>query len=144
MKDNTIVFLQLRGQYKCYYHDLKRVRDVSMHKMAAAGVPSGTILAVHLQKCSHLSKREKIRRFLALSLVILLFPANLFSWGVLSIITFLTKACCFRICNFSRTFSKTNYISYPVHVSTRSKVSSILKPQRQPRQRRSIQISGVS
>jgi hypothetical protein len=33
-------------------HDLKRVRDVSMYKMATAGVPSGTILAVHLQKCS--------------------------------------------------------------------------------------------
>ena len=27
----------------------------SMHKMAIAGVPSGTILAVHLQKCSHLT-----------------------------------------------------------------------------------------
>jgi hypothetical protein len=27
---------------------------------------------------------------------------------VLSIITFLTKACCFRICNFSRTFSNHN------------------------------------
>ena len=26
-----------------------------MHEMATAGVPSGTILAVHLQKCSHLS-----------------------------------------------------------------------------------------
>ena len=25
----------------------------SMHKMSTAGVPSGTILAVHLQKCSH-------------------------------------------------------------------------------------------
>jgi hypothetical protein len=25
--------------------------------MAIAGVPNGTILAVHLQKCSHLSKR---------------------------------------------------------------------------------------
>ena len=36
-------------------HDLKRVRDVSMYKMATAGVPSGTILAVHLQKCLHLS-----------------------------------------------------------------------------------------
>jgi hypothetical protein len=44
-------------------------------------------------------------RFLALSLVICPFPTILFSWGVLSIITFLTKACCFRICNFSRTFS---------------------------------------
>jgi hypothetical protein len=28
-----------------------------MYKMATAGVPSGTILAVHLQKCSHLSKK---------------------------------------------------------------------------------------
>jgi len=26
-----------------------------MYEMAIAGVPSGTILAVHLQKCSHLS-----------------------------------------------------------------------------------------
>jgi hypothetical protein len=26
-----------------------------MYKMATAGVPSGTILAVHLQKCSHIS-----------------------------------------------------------------------------------------
>ena len=26
-----------------------------MYKMATAGVPRGTILAVHLQKCSHLS-----------------------------------------------------------------------------------------
>ena len=25
-----------------------------MYRMATAGVPSGTILAVHLQKCSHL------------------------------------------------------------------------------------------
>jgi hypothetical protein len=28
-----------------------------MYKMASAGVPSGTILAVHLQKCSHLSNK---------------------------------------------------------------------------------------
>jgi hypothetical protein len=34
---------------------LKRVRDVRLYKMATAGVPSGTILAVHLQKCTYLS-----------------------------------------------------------------------------------------
>ena len=43
-----------------YDHDLKRVRDVSMYKMVTAGVPSGTIMAVHLQKCSHLSKKNCI------------------------------------------------------------------------------------
>ena len=37
------------------YHDLKRVRDVSIYKMATGDVHSGTILAVHLQKCSRLS-----------------------------------------------------------------------------------------
>jgi hypothetical protein len=35
---------------------------------------------------------------LTLSLVICPFPAILFSWGAPSIITFLTKVCCFRIC----------------------------------------------
>ena len=29
-------------------HDLKRVRDVNIYKMATAGLPSGTIVAVHL------------------------------------------------------------------------------------------------
>jgi hypothetical protein len=28
--------------------------------MATAGVPSGTILAVHLQKCSHLSNEIRV------------------------------------------------------------------------------------
>jgi hypothetical protein len=28
-----------------------------MHEMATAGVPNGTIMAVHLQKCSHLSNK---------------------------------------------------------------------------------------
>ena len=32
----------------------------SMYKMATAGVPSGTILAVHLQKCSHLSNEIRV------------------------------------------------------------------------------------
>ena len=36
---------------------------------------------------------------LALSLVICPFPTVLFSWGAPSIITFLTKVCCFRICS---------------------------------------------
>jgi hypothetical protein len=36
---------------------------------------------------------------LALSLVICTFPAILCSWGAPSIITFLTKVCCFRICS---------------------------------------------
>jgi hypothetical protein len=31
-----------------------------MNKMAIAGVPSGTILAVHLQKCSHLSNEIRV------------------------------------------------------------------------------------
>jgi hypothetical protein len=31
-----------------------------MYKMATAGVPSGTILAVHLQKCSHLSNEIRV------------------------------------------------------------------------------------
>jgi hypothetical protein len=31
-----------------------------MYKMATAGVPSGTILAVHLQKCSHLSNERRV------------------------------------------------------------------------------------
>jgi hypothetical protein len=35
---------------------------------------------------------------LTLSLVICPFPAILCSWGAPSIITFLTKVCCFRIC----------------------------------------------
>jgi hypothetical protein len=29
-----------------------------MYEMAIAGVPSGTILAVHIQKCSHLSIKQ--------------------------------------------------------------------------------------
>jgi hypothetical protein len=37
-----------------------KVRDVSMYKMAIAGVPSGTILAVHLQKCLHLSNEIRM------------------------------------------------------------------------------------
>jgi hypothetical protein len=32
-----------------------------MYKMATAGVPSGTILAVHLQKCSHLSNEISMK-----------------------------------------------------------------------------------
>jgi hypothetical protein len=32
----------------------------SMYKMATAVVPSGTILAVHLQKCSHLSNEIRV------------------------------------------------------------------------------------
>jgi hypothetical protein len=32
----------------------------SMNKMATAGVPSGTILAVHLQKCLHLSNEIRV------------------------------------------------------------------------------------
>ena len=32
----------------------------SMYKMATASVPSGTILAVHLQKCSHLSNEIRV------------------------------------------------------------------------------------
>jgi hypothetical protein len=39
---------------------LKCVRDVSMYKMATASVPSGTILAVHFQKCSHLSNEIRV------------------------------------------------------------------------------------
>jgi hypothetical protein len=31
-----------------------------MYKMTTAGVPSGTILAVHLQKCSHLSNEIRV------------------------------------------------------------------------------------
>jgi hypothetical protein len=31
-----------------------------MHKMATASVPSGTILAVHLQKCLHLSNEIRV------------------------------------------------------------------------------------
>jgi hypothetical protein len=31
-----------------------------MYKMATAGVPSGTIMAVHLQKCSHLSSELRV------------------------------------------------------------------------------------
>jgi hypothetical protein len=31
-----------------------------MYKMATAGVPSGTILAVHLQQCSHLSSEIRV------------------------------------------------------------------------------------
>jgi hypothetical protein len=31
-----------------------------MYKMATAGVPSGTILAVHLQKCLHLSNEIRV------------------------------------------------------------------------------------
>jgi hypothetical protein len=31
-----------------------------MYKMATAGVPSGTILAVHLQECSHLSSEIRV------------------------------------------------------------------------------------
>jgi hypothetical protein len=31
-----------------------------MYKIATAGVPSGTILAVHLQKCSHLSNEIRV------------------------------------------------------------------------------------
>jgi hypothetical protein len=34
--------------------------DESMYKMVTAGVPSGTILAVHLQKCSHLSNEIRV------------------------------------------------------------------------------------
>ena len=36
----------------------------SMYKMATAGVPSGTILAVYLQKCSHLSNERVMQNFL--------------------------------------------------------------------------------
>jgi hypothetical protein len=32
--------------------------------MATAGVPSGTILAVHLHKCSHLSNERVVQNFL--------------------------------------------------------------------------------
>jgi hypothetical protein len=31
-----------------------------MYKMATAGVPSGTFLAVHLRKCSHLSNEIRV------------------------------------------------------------------------------------
>jgi hypothetical protein len=31
-----------------------------MYKIAIAGVPSGTILAVHLQKCLHLSSEIRV------------------------------------------------------------------------------------
>jgi hypothetical protein len=31
-----------------------------MYKMATAGVPIGSILAVHLQKCSHLSNEIRV------------------------------------------------------------------------------------
>jgi hypothetical protein len=31
-----------------------------MHKMTTVGVPSGTNLAVHLQKCSHLSNEIRV------------------------------------------------------------------------------------
>jgi hypothetical protein len=34
-----------------------------MYKKATAGVPSGTILAVHLQKCSHLSNEVMQKKF---------------------------------------------------------------------------------
>jgi hypothetical protein len=34
-----------------------------MYKMATAGVPSGTILAVHLQKCLHLSNEIRVIQF---------------------------------------------------------------------------------
>ena len=39
----------------------------SMHKIATAGVPSGTILAVHLQKCSHLSNEIRVMHIYLLS-----------------------------------------------------------------------------
>jgi hypothetical protein len=52
-----------------YDHDLKRVRDVSMYKMATAGVSSGTILAVHLQKCSHLLNEIRVMQNNRVSLV---------------------------------------------------------------------------
>jgi hypothetical protein len=35
-----------------------------MYKMATAGVPSGTILAVHLQKCLHLSNERVMQNLL--------------------------------------------------------------------------------
>ena len=38
-----------------------------MYKMATAGVPSGTILAVHLQKCSHLSNEIRVMHIYLLS-----------------------------------------------------------------------------
>jgi hypothetical protein len=38
-----------------------------MYKMATAGVPSGTILAVHLQKCSHLSNEIRVMQIFLLS-----------------------------------------------------------------------------
>jgi hypothetical protein len=31
-----------------------------MYKMATAGVPNGTILAAHLQKCSHLANEIRV------------------------------------------------------------------------------------
>ena len=34
----------------------------SMYKMATAGVPSGTILAVHLQKCFHLTNEIRVMK----------------------------------------------------------------------------------
>jgi hypothetical protein len=34
-----------------------------MYKMATAGVPNGTILAVHLQKCLHLSNEIRVIQF---------------------------------------------------------------------------------
>jgi hypothetical protein len=38
-----------------------------MYKMATACVPSGTILAVHLQKCSHLSNEIRVMQIFLLS-----------------------------------------------------------------------------
>jgi hypothetical protein len=34
-----------------------------MYKIVTAGVPSGTILTVHLQKCSHLSNEIRVMQF---------------------------------------------------------------------------------
>jgi hypothetical protein len=47
-----------------------------MYKMATAGVPSGTILAVHLQKCSHLSNEIRVmQNKLSFSIIKQLMPA---------------------------------------------------------------------
>jgi hypothetical protein len=58
-----LVYCQIVTQFSLHQiSSKKRIIEyfsyVSMYKMATAGVPSGTILAVHLQKCWHLSPKN--------------------------------------------------------------------------------------
>jgi hypothetical protein len=57
-KDTTEIVYDNKNLHITELEDTRQV--YSMYKMATAGVPCGTILAVHLQKCSHLANEIRV------------------------------------------------------------------------------------